>query len=41
MGNFMRDNIGWGEGNIANRVGGKDIIRIDDDHHSTHRKQIV
>ena len=37
----MRDNLEWGEGNLANRVGGKDIIPLDDDHHSSHWKQII
>ena len=41
MGNFVRDNLEWGEGSLANRVGGKDLMPLDDDHHSIHWKQIV
>ena len=37
----MRDNLEWGEGNLANRVDDKDLIPLADDHHSSHQKQIV
>ena len=41
MGNSTRDKLERGEGNLDNRVGGKDLMPQDDHHHSIHRKQII
>ena len=41
MENYVRDNIEWGKGDLANSIDGKDPMPLDDHHHSRHQKQIV